>query len=101
MYGLEVGHSVYKHLDTVDGKGVVERCAEAADTAVAFDAYYAALCGKFHEVFFKLFILGFHHEAYVHDRAVGRVGDRTETHAARVYGFVEHVPRIWAVRAEC
>ena len=85
---FEIFHCLYEYFDALFGKGVVERCAESAYRTVAFDAYDAAGVGEGDEFGFELFVLGFHDEAYVHDRTVFN-GCRTHEHAAVVDGVVE------------
>lgn len=67
MLVLKLLHGVNKNLHALERQCIVERCTEATNAAVSLNAYDALSAGKVDEVFLKLFVLGLHHEANVHD----------------------------------
>ena len=70
MLGFEFLHAGNQGLHALHGECVVEGGAEAADAAVALDAYHAAGGGEVEELLLELGVVGIHDEAYVHDGTV-------------------------------
>jgi len=69
MLVLKLLHGVNKNLHALERKCIVERSTETTNTAVTLDANDALSAGKVDEVLLKLFVLGLHYEAHVHERA--------------------------------
>ena len=69
MIVLKFLHGVNKNLHALERKCIVERSTETTNTAVTLDANDAFACCKFEEVLLKLFVLGLHYEANIHERA--------------------------------
>ena len=89
MLSLEFLHASDEGVYALHGECVVERCAEATYVAVTLDTHHALSCSELDEVLLKLFVLGLHYEAYVHDRTILLVRHCSYEHLGVVDSVIE------------